>query len=172
MSNDHSVRLGIQARSGFSAAQTHIIGITAHWHTQSSVTLNAALGHPANVSIIAGVTPFSTSYGVSGKFGGLSEVLRIIGGSSLTYLIKTNDLEVSGFGIEVTTPGSVGGFTELQYAGGNLVKIIYGDGSTKDLNYTSGRLTSTVETSAACTITKTLTYDPSGNLIGVTQVEE
>lgn len=171
MSNDQTVRLGIQARSGFKAAPTHVIGVTAHWQAQSRVTLKAALGHPANVSITAGVTPFSTSYGVIGKFGGFSEALKIIGGSSLTYLIKTNDLEVSGFGIEVTAPGAVGGFTELQYTNGNLVKIIYGDGSTKDLNYTSGRLTSTVETSVARTVTKTLTYDPSGNLIGITQVE-
>lgn len=171
MSNDQAVRLGIQARSSFNAVSTHIIGVTASWQAQSRATINAALGHPANVLINAGGTPFSTSYGVTGKFSGFSEILEVIGGSSLTYLIKTNDLEVSGFGIEVTAPGSVGGFTELQYSGGNLVKVIYGDGSVKDLNYTADRLTSTVETSAARTVTKTLSYNPTGTLIGITQVE-
>lgn len=171
MSNDHAVRLGIQARSGFRAAPTHIIALVAHWQVYPAVLVDGALGRPANVSITAGVTPFSTLFGVQGQFGGFSEVLKIIGGSSLTYLIKTNDLEVSGFGITVTTPGSVGGSTELQYSGGKLVKVIYGDGSTKDLFYTLGRLTSTVEVSAAHTITKTLTYNLSGSLIGITQVE-
>ena len=171
MSNDQALRLGIAARSSFNATLSIDAALSAAWQAHPTVTLTLGYGHLLELTIQSGGTPFSTLYGVVGHFSSRSDVLKIIGGASLTHLIKTNDLEVSGFGIEVTTPGDIGGSTEFQYASGKLVKVIYGDGSTKDLTYTSGRLTETVETSTTRTVTKTLNYNLSGTLIGITQVE-
>lgn len=99
MSNDRALRLGIRAWSSVKAAPTLTLAATVNWVAHPIVEIDGSAGRPAALSVQSGLTPFSANYGVTGKFGGFSESVKIAGGASWDYLFNTNDLEVSGLRI-------------------------------------------------------------------------